>query len=95
VDPLMLWSVPVFALALFGVVETFRNPRRWFQAVGLVPILWFTLLATVFWGALRVRVPVQPLVLVYAAAGLEATRRLVRMRRSGLTVVDGRADSAS
>lgn len=89
-DPLLVWSVPVFVFGLLGVAVTLRHPRRWFQAVGLVPILWFTLLATVFWGALRVRVPVQPLVLLYAAAGLEAALRLIRVRRSGLTVVDGR-----
>jgi len=90
VDPLFVWSLPVFALALFGAIETLRQPRRWFQSVGLIPILWFTLLATVFWGALRVRVPVQPLVLLYAGAGFESARRMLRVRRSGLTVVDGR-----
>jgi 4-amino-4-deoxy-L-arabinose transferase-like glycosyltransferase len=90
VDPLLVWSIPVFVLALLGAVETLRQPRRWFQSVGLIPIVWFTLLATVFWGALRVRVPVQPLVLLYAGAGFETVRRMLRVRRSGLTVVDGR-----
>jgi 4-amino-4-deoxy-L-arabinose transferase-like glycosyltransferase len=93
VDPLLVWSLPVFALALFGVVETLRQPRRWFQAVGLVPIVGLTLLATLFWGALRVRVPVQPLVLLYAGAGFESARRMMRVRRSGLTVIGGSASA--
>lgn len=95
IDPLVLWSVPVFLLALGGMVETLRGPRRWFQAVGLIPLAYTTLLATVFWGALRVRVPVQPMVLLYAAAGIEAAHRMWRLRRSGFTVVEGRGTRAS
>lgn len=95
VDPLVLWSVPVFLLALGGIVDTLRGPRRWFQSVGLIPVAYTTLLAAVFWGALRVRVPVQPLVLLYAAAGIEAAHRMWRLRRSGLTVVEGRGTRAS
>ena len=94
-DPLLLWSVPVFLLALAGVIDTLRGSRRWFQAVGLIPLLYTTLLATVFWGALRIRVPVQPMVLLYAAAGIEAARRMWRVRRSGFTVVEGRGTRAS
>jgi hypothetical protein len=61
----------------------------------LIPLLYTTLLATVFWGALRIRVPVQPMVLLYAAAGIEAARRMWRVRRSGFTVVEGRGTRAS
>jgi 4-amino-4-deoxy-L-arabinose transferase-like glycosyltransferase len=95
VDPLLLWSIPVFLLALAGLVDTLRGPRRWFQAVGVIPLGYTTLLACVFWGALRVRVPVQPMVLLYAAAGAEAARRMWRVRRSGFTVVEGRGTRAS
>lgn len=90
-DPLALWSVPLFALALAGAAFTVRGPRRLFQAVTLVPIGYFTLLATVYWGALRVRVPFEPLLAILAAAGLDGLLRLRRVRASGLSVIEGGA----
>jgi hypothetical protein len=50
----------------------------------------FTIYAMLFWGALRMRVPIEPLVALYAAAGLDETRRLLMSRRRGLRVVEGR-----
>lgn len=90
-DPLLLWSVPLFALALAGLVATWRGARRLFQSVALVPVVYFTLLATVYWGALRVRVPFEPLVALYAAVGLDWLLRLRRVRASGFSVIEGRA----
>ena len=49
------------------------------------------LLAVVFWGALRMRMPIEPLVVLYAAVGADALWKRWRVRRSGLTVVEGRA----
>jgi hypothetical protein len=41
----------------------------------------------VFWGALRMRVPVEPLVLLYAGAGVADILWRVRMRRAGLALI--------
>jgi hypothetical protein len=90
VDPLLLWSVVIFPLALWGGVRTLRGPRRWFQSLALLTILYFTLGTLVFWGSLRLRVPIEPLVVLLAAAGFEDLRRRVRSSASGLRVIEGR-----
>ncbi|NOT33335.1 MAG: hypothetical protein HOP12_04100, partial [Candidatus Eisenbacteria bacterium] len=93
-DPLLLWSLPLFACAVIGLAFTVRGPRRWFQLSALGPLIYFTLLATLYWGALRVRVPVQPLIAIYAAAGVDALVKRGRVRASGLTVIEGRSAAA-
>lgn len=87
-DPLALWSLAVFPLALWGAFLTLRGPRRWFQSLSLWIIVYFTLLAVVFFGSLRMRVPVEPLVALLAALGLEDVRRRIRSRTRGLRVVE-------
>ena len=77
-------------LALLGAWRTLRGPRRWYQSLGLLVILFFTALAVVFWGSLRMRVPVEPLVVLFAAIGFEEVRRRVRGRLRGMRVVEGR-----
>jgi 4-amino-4-deoxy-L-arabinose transferase-like glycosyltransferase len=89
-DPLLLWSLLVLPLALWALVRTWRGPRRWFQLLPALVIAYFSAVAVVFWGALRMRVPVEPLVTVYAAAGLDDVRRRLRTRARGLRVVEGR-----
>jgi len=66
---------------------TVRGPRRWFQSLSLWIILYFTLLGVVFFGSLRMRVPIEPLVALLAALGLEDARRRVRSHARGLRVV--------
>ncbi len=88
VDPLLLWSVLALPLALWGAGVSLRGPRRWFQSLGLWVILYFSALAVVFFGSLRMRLPVEPLVVLFAAAGLDDLVRRARARRRGLKLVD-------
>ncbi|HET7224746.1 MAG TPA: hypothetical protein VFK69_03440 [Candidatus Eisenbacteria bacterium] len=87
VDPLLLWSIVALPLALWGLVRTWRGARRWFQLLPALVIVAFTLFALPFWGALRMRVPVEPLVVLFAAAGLDDVRRRWRSRARGLKLV--------
>jgi hypothetical protein len=90
VDPLRLWSLALFPLAAWGAVLTLRGPRRWFQSLSLWVILYFSLLAVVFFGALRMRVPVEPLIVLLAAVAIGDLRRRLLARRRGLRVVEAR-----
>ena len=92
IDPLLMWSVVTFPLALLGLGASLRGARRLYQSLPLLVIAAFTLGAALYWGALRMRVPVEPLIVVYAAAGIELLRREVRLRRSPLRTVGGRAN---
>ena len=86
-DPLLLWSLILWPCALWGIVRTMRWTRRHFQLLPLGVIAWFTFGSLVFWGALRLRVPVEPLVLLYGAVGALDLMRRLRLRRAGLAVV--------
>ncbi|MEK7330157.1 MAG: hypothetical protein AAB290_05115 [Candidatus Eisenbacteria bacterium] len=88
-DPLFVWSVLALPFALWGVARSLRGGRRWFQALPLLVILNFMLVAVVFFGSLRMRLPVEPLVALFVALGLEDARRHLQARRRGLTVVPG------
>ena len=82
-------SAVVAAMAVlffWGLVRVLGGPRRWVRSLPLMVVLFFTLLAVVFWGALRMRVPVEPLISLHVALGLDDFRRRVRERRSGLRV---------
>jgi len=87
VDPLLLWSLLTLPLAVVGVGFSLRGARRLYQSLPLLVIAAFTLGAAVYWGALRMRVPVEPLIVVYAAVGFEELRRQWRLRRSPLRMV--------
>jgi 4-amino-4-deoxy-L-arabinose transferase-like glycosyltransferase len=87
VDPLLAWSLLTLPFALWGLVRVLGGPRRWVRSLPLMVVLFFTLLAVVFWGALRMRVPVEPLISLHVAIGFADLRRRVRERRSGLRVV--------
>ena len=88
IDPLLVWSLLVLPLALWGLVRAARGPRRWFQALPAIVIGYFTLATVLFWGALRLRLPIEPLVALLAAVGFEDLRRRWRGRR--LSVLEGR-----
>ena len=89
IDPLLVWSALTFPFAIFGLVRTLTGARRWFLALPFLLILFSTALSVVYWGALRMRVPIEPLVLLYAAAGFEEVRRRWLTRRRGLRVIAG------
>jgi hypothetical protein len=95
VDPLLAWSVLVLPFALWGAVRSLMGPRRWFQSILLAVIALFTLLAIPYWGALRLRVPIEPLVVLLAAAGFDDVRRRWMRRGRGLTVISGRRAGTS
>ena len=86
-DPLLPWSFVFFPLAVWGLARTLRGTRRHFQLLPLWVIATSTLGTLVYWGALRLRVPIEPLVTLYAAAGVADIAWRVRMRRAGLTLV--------
>jgi 4-amino-4-deoxy-L-arabinose transferase-like glycosyltransferase len=86
-DPLLPWSILFFPLAVWGLVRTFRGTRRHFQFLPLWVIAAATLGTLVYWGSLRLRVPIEPLVTLYAATGAADIVRRVRVRRIGLTLV--------
>lgn len=89
VDPLRVWSLLVLPFVLWGAWLSLRGPRRWFQSFFLWVIVYFTLLGVVFFGSLRMRAPVEPLVALIAAAGIEDVRRRLLTRRRGLRVIEG------
>jgi len=91
VDPLPLWSAVVLPLALWGVALSLRGPRRWFQSLSLWVILYSTWLGIASFGSLRMRAPIEPLVVLFAAAGLDDLGRRLRARRGGLRVVARRS----
>jgi hypothetical protein len=47
------------------------------------------MVAVVFFGSLRMRVPIEPLVVLFVALGIEEARRALRTRTRGLSVVPG------
>jgi len=93
-DPLLIWSALALPFGLWGLVRASMGARRWFQSLPLWVIVYFSLIAVVFFGSLRMRVPIEPLVLLYVGLGLEDARRVSRARRRGLSVIPGRRDLA-
>lgn len=89
-DPLFVWSIVILPLAIAGAVITLRGARRLFQSLPLATIAFFSASAMVYWGSLRMRVPIEPLVVLYAAVAIDAAWKTWRVRRSGLAVVPGR-----
>ncbi len=90
-DPLLAWSLVVLPLAFWGLVRTVRWTRRHFQLLPLWVILTFTAGSLVFWGALRLRVPAEPLLLLYAGAGVTDLLWRIRMKRAGLALLSPRS----
>ncbi len=66
---LTIWYVPIFFLAMIGVFA--RGLPSRLLGVLLIPILYFTVMHALFLGSVRYRVPVTPLVMLLAAAGLK------------------------
>ena len=95
VDPLLIWSAAFLPLAAWGLARSLRGPRRWFQSAPALLILYFMLNALVFWGSLRMRMPIEPLVALLAAVGFEDARRRWRARRIGMGVVGAETASRS
>lgn len=86
-DPLLPWSIVFFPLFAWGLVRTLRGTRRLFQLLPLWVIAAATAGSLVYWGALRLRLPIEPMVTLYAAAGLADVIWRVRVRRAGLALI--------
>jgi hypothetical protein len=87
IDPLFAWSIVTLPFGIWGTVRVVRGPRRWFQALTLLVILYFTALAVVYWGSLRTRVPIEPLVALLVAIGADNVYQRLRARIRGLRIV--------
>jgi hypothetical protein len=90
-DPLLVWSLATWPFAIGGLVVMMRGARRFYQALVPLTVLYFMLLAVVYWGALRTRIPAEPFLVLLSAAGMDATWRWTRLRRAGLTVIESAA----
>jgi 4-amino-4-deoxy-L-arabinose transferase-like glycosyltransferase len=65
---MLLWHIPLFLLALLGLARnTFPTSLK---ILLLLPILYFTTLHALFLGSVRYRVPLMPLLCLFAASGL-------------------------
>ena len=91
IDPLLVWSVLTWPFTAWGLVQTLRGPRRFYQGLGFLVVVYFTTLAIVSSGALRMRIPVEPMLVLFAAVGFEDARRRLRMRARALRVIVGRS----
>jgi hypothetical protein len=80
-DVLLPWWAIVLPFALWGAVRVLRGARRMFQLFPLVAIGFLAGIAVVLWGALNARLPLEPLVVLFAAAGAEDAWRRWRTRR--------------
>jgi 4-amino-4-deoxy-L-arabinose transferase-like glycosyltransferase len=85
--PWLLASALAIPLALWGLWNALRGPRRWFQSLGLWVVVYFAGLGLAAGGSAATRPAAEPLVLLFAAAGLDDLWRRARLRRSGLRVV--------
>jgi 4-amino-4-deoxy-L-arabinose transferase-like glycosyltransferase len=74
---MVLWHLPLFILALIGLLKKGIPPTL--KGLLLIPILYFTAVHALFLGSVRYRVPLMPLICLFAAAGI---MQLVKPRRS-------------
>ncbi len=76
-----LWYIPLLILAAMGVVATFGNTlkrelRTW--VLLLIPVVYFTGVHALFLGSVRYRVPLEPIICIFAALGLLKVGKWVR-----------------
>jgi hypothetical protein len=90
VDPVLIWSLVAWPLALWGLARALTGLRRWFQALPLLIILYFTAFAVVYFGSLRMRVPAEPMIALLVGVGIDDLRRRWRRRAGGLSLVPPR-----
>ncbi len=78
-DAGLLYSVVVIPLFVVGLFANLRNRRRILCLVGLVVV--HTFVALVFFGSLRMRIPIEPVIVMFAADTCWRAATRVRMRR--------------
>ncbi len=85
---MVLWHVPLFIFALMGIwplreKEVEGIPFR-IKVLLLIPVVYFTGVHALFLGSVRYRVPLMPLVCVFAAAGVLKVVRVGKRGRLGV-----------
>ena len=73
------WYLPFFILSLIGVTLA-RFPFR-LKILLLIPVAYFTAVHSLFLGSVRYRVPLMPLLCIFAAAGIVELIDRVRRRK--------------
>jgi hypothetical protein len=84
-----LWAWLASPLLVYGFARTLASPRRWFQSLPAWSIVYLLVAAVIFQVTPTLRLPAEPLILLFAAAGLEDVRRRARTRGRGLKVIQG------
>jgi len=82
---MVVWHVPLFLLALVGVCG--RSMLLRMKVLLLVPVVYFSLVHALFLGSVRYRVPLMPIVCIFAAAGAIECLRRFRPQRSAAAAV--------
>jgi hypothetical protein len=77
-----IWYIPMWVLGIAGIIWG-RLPRAT-KILLVVPVLYFTALHALFLGSVRYRVPLMPVVCIFAASGIAAmwTKRAETPSRS-------------
>ncbi len=88
--PLAITAWLLLPCALWGAARTMTGARRMFQSLPLVVALWFIARALVYGADAAARAPVEPVLALIAAVGLDDVRRRTRARAHGFTVIEGR-----
>jgi 4-amino-4-deoxy-L-arabinose transferase-like glycosyltransferase len=73
-----LYSVVVVPLFVAGLLAGFKNRRRFVLLVGMVAV--HTFMALVFYGSLRMRLPIEPVIGMYAADFCWRAANRIRLR---------------
>jgi hypothetical protein len=78
IDVGFVYSIVVIPLFVFGFILSIRSRRRWVYLTGL--IVAHTFVTLIFHGSLRMRIPIEPIILMFAADTID---RMIAFRRSG------------
>jgi len=81
--PLILWTIPIYVLALAALVSRkyLWRPHWALAGVLILPPLYFSALHALIVGSLRYRTPIMPLIDILAAAGAVMILRMCRGSR--------------
>ena len=79
------WHIPLFLLAVAGIFGRSISGR--IKTVLLIPVVYFTLVHALYLGSVRYRVPLMPLVCIFAAAGLIMLLQKLQSKRGASATV--------
>jgi hypothetical protein len=88
--PLAVGAWLMLPFALWGAFRATTGPRRLFQSLAVLVVLYFFARALIYGAGASARVPVEPVIALLAAVGADDVRRRLRARAHGLTVIPGR-----